>query len=142
MRRVSGIAIGFALGVAAVGIGVNPLLVRLSDRLSRDAGGSMSAEIFFAVVAFGSLAIFGGLAIAAVAGIFRRWLPNVTIRGASAIGAGFGVAIAVAASVGALRPLQTLSTGSGALPIPGAVAGMVAGLLLIAASAVSRALDR
>ena len=141
MNRVVGIAAGFALGVAATGIAIGAVAL-LAGHPPADADGSVTAGVFFLVVAFGSLAIFGGLAIAAVAAIFRRWLPDVTTPGAVKIGAGFGLAVVAAASLGFLRPLQTLRAGSGALVVPAAVTGLLAGLFLVAFSAAVKTIER
>lgn len=122
MIRAVGVAAGFALGAGVLGVALNVGVTLATGRLPSDAEGSMAAAVLLAAIAFGSLAVVGGMSAGVVIGVLQRWFFDVS--GARAIGIGVvaGISVALSASFGMLRFLRLTQSGSGALVIPAMLA--------------------
>lgn len=138
--RISPLVLGFATGIALVGLGASALLTFVFGDVSTDAG-SPWLTFVYAVFACAVLATVGGAALAGVLALSRPLLIDWPRRWSGFGGAILGALAAISAGIGILpaltRGIAPLG-GRASWVISAALAGVAAALIVIALSGAAR----
>lgn len=140
MRRIASLLMGFAAGVAIIGLGGSALLTLVLGDVSSDAG-SRWMTFVYALLACAVLTVIGGASFAAVLLPLPDRLLDVPRRWLLYGGAAVGGAAAMAMAVGPLQRVARLVApvgGRGAWILACAIAGVAAGLLVAAVLGVGK----
>ncbi len=138
MRQLVSIVGGYILGVLALGLILNAVLIFGFGEVSSDFAGSRADEMLFLLMAFGSLALLSGCALAAILIPVRRYLALWTPASSLYLGVVLGALTTFAGGVGMISRLgRAIATGGRytwvlSWTIPGAVAAIIV-IALVAA---------